>query len=510
MPNWTPDHSMILSLLLDVVVGTKEEIAIRQDFCRLHDCLRAILHQQNIYYTGSKAEGLELPGSDLDFMLEINENHHMEVIQSSDEYPNTLPSNASVFFMCTQNVPPGFALLKYVQNVHQTMMKPCLQKALRNINGSQYLSSDFFVGKHSMYQCFGKARVQFKRQGPSLEVWTEYEDTCDSGTDNVLSVHCQFWPYESLEWSRRLRNFEWPTSLVISSIVDFGCHLVPVGSPLSHMKQMEWRISFSMAERALVWSFNHVQMQCYAIMKIILKEFIKVRCSPQNQVLCSYFIKTFLFWKYEATELIFWRRDNLRECIKFLFSEFSKCVKEGVLRHYFIPRFNLFSVKLTHAAQTELVQLLDIIIGNDISILKECRTLQHIWSEFLQFHENRENVKIKVKRRNLLNKDMCMIYFSEQFSNFITDFEQSPHICKVISGTLEVFFKTPLKTIVLRKYIFIKSILGNNCSSRNKGAYKLHQTAKNGKVQFDISTCKLWCAILLYMRGDFFVNSRYC
>ena len=116
-----------------------------------------------------------------------------------------------------------------------------------------------------------------------------------------------------------------------------------------------------MAERELVWSFNHVQIQCYAIMKIILKEFINVRCSPQNQVLCSYFIKTFLFWKYEATELTFWRTDNLRECVKYLISEFCNCIQEGMLRHYFIPSFNLLSIKLTRAAQIELMQLFDNI-----------------------------------------------------------------------------------------------------------------------------------------------------
>ena len=151
---------------------------------------------------------------------------------------------------------------------------------------------------------------------------------------------------------------------------------------------MEWRISFSLAERTLVWSFNHVQMQCYALLKIIQKEFIKVRCNPPNQVLCSYFIKTFLFWKYETTELSFWREDNLRHCIKFLLVEFSKCVQEGVISHYFIPRFNLLSIKLTRAAQAEILQLLDIITQSDISILKECRTLHSVWSEFLSVREN--------------------------------------------------------------------------------------------------------------------------
>ena len=132
---------MILSLLLDVVVGTKEQIAIRQDYCRLYDCIASVIDQQIYYYTGSKAEGLQLPGSDHDFMIDINESHHMEAIQSLDEYPDILPLNVSVFLMCTKNVVPGFALLQYLQNVPQTMIKPCLQESLKNMDDSQYLST---------------------------------------------------------------------------------------------------------------------------------------------------------------------------------------------------------------------------------------------------------------------------------------------------------------------------------------------------------------------------------
>ena len=148
-------------------------------------------------------------------------------------------------------------------------------------------------------------------------------------------------------------------------------------------------------------------MQCYAVMKIILREFIKVNCYPENQVLCSYFVKTFLFWKYENTELNFWCAGNFREYIKYLLFEFSKCIQEGVLRHYFIRRFNLLSVKLTRAAQTELLQLFDIIIQSDISILKECRTLCDIWLEFLHVDQDRINVLQNIKRRNFLRNDEC-------------------------------------------------------------------------------------------------------
>ena len=63
----------------------------------------------------------------------------------------------------------------------------------------------------------------------------------------------------------------------------------------------------------------------------------------------------------------------------YLLTEFSQYLREGVLRHYFIPRFNLLAVKLTPSAQTELLQLFDIITQSDISIVRECDTLKNIW-----------------------------------------------------------------------------------------------------------------------------------
>ena len=89
MASWTPDHSMILSLLLDTVVGTKEMIAIRQDYCRLLDCLYSACLQRKVYFTGSKSEGLDLPGSDEDFMLDRNNTFKIKVTQSLVENNDT-------------------------------------------------------------------------------------------------------------------------------------------------------------------------------------------------------------------------------------------------------------------------------------------------------------------------------------------------------------------------------------------------------------------------------------
>ena len=348
MSRWTPDHSMLLSLLLDTVVGTKEMIEIRKDYCRIYDCLYLANTQiSRCFFTGSKSEGLDLPGSDEDFMYDINNMVNMKVTQSLDERIGLSP--CSTFFLCTENVLPGFALL---QNLHQTPIHRLIYRSLQYRNGMQYLSSNLIIQNFiKFYISKISAAETVKRQGPSAEVWTRFQDKSESGLDQVLSIHCTFWPIDASEWVQRPRRFGWPTSIDINTITDFGFHLVPVGHPRSETKLMEWRISFSLAERTLVWSFNQVQMQCYAVMKIILKEFIKVRCNPDNQVLCSYFIKTFLFWRYEETELNFWHENRFRECLKYLLDEFCKCVREGVLRHYFIPRFNLLSVKLTRAAR---------------------------------------------------------------------------------------------------------------------------------------------------------------
>ena len=279
-------------------------------------------------------------------------------------------SSSTILYLRTENVRPGFALLEI------PTMHPWLQMFIERINGVQYLSSNLTVQFFLNILKLSKFGNFFKREGPSVEsqlypnLLIHSVDPVE-GVDQVQSIHCDFWPNEASEWCLRRRNFGWPTPLSLSSIVSFGCHLVAVGHPHSETKMTEWRISFSIAERTLVWSFNHVQMQCYAVMKIILKEFIKKKCSPNNQVLCSYFIKTFLFWKFETTNKNFWQKDNFRECIKCSITEFAKCLHEGELRHYFMPRFNLLSVKLTREAQSELLQLYDIVIQHDISIFRD-------------------------------------------------------------------------------------------------------------------------------------------
>ena len=43
-----------------------------------------------------------------------------------------------------------------------------------------------------------------------------------------------------------------------------------------------------------------------------------VNADAPSPVLCSYFIKTLLFWTFEETDPSFWCADNLKDCISYL------------------------------------------------------------------------------------------------------------------------------------------------------------------------------------------------
>ena len=204
MASWTPDYSTVLSLLLDEVVGTQEMIDIRVDYCRIYDCLLSLCQGDSVHFTGSKAEGLDLPGSDEDFMYDINRGQKiMKVIQSLDQNIGTSPCDV-LCYMSTENVPLGFAIL---QKVDYTPMSQFPYKL-----GVGYLDGDGFLQQELLNERSSKVTQAAKRQGPSIEIWRYGEDLSKSGTDMVYSIHCAFWPNVATEWLQRPRYYQWPFS----------------------------------------------------------------------------------------------------------------------------------------------------------------------------------------------------------------------------------------------------------------------------------------------------------
>ncbi|XP_071128233.1 uncharacterized protein [Mytilus edulis] len=113
-----------------------------------------------------------------------------------------------------------------------------------------------------------------------------------------------------------------------------------------------------------MYSFTHTQLQCYALLKIILKDVIALdrEC---KELLCSYFIKTILFWICEELPPSIWKPENLIFCFMRCFRRIIYCVEYTVCPHYFIPENNLFGNKIFGHAQELLLNKLYILKSYD-------------------------------------------------------------------------------------------------------------------------------------------------
>ena len=111
----TPERSSILSLMLDEVSGT--EINIQQEFCKVQDCIVSCDLNKGSYYTDSKAEGLNLPGSNHDYMCDINDQFNIQVAQTEQETREMSSPCISTLLLCTDGVHPGFALLRWLSSI---------------------------------------------------------------------------------------------------------------------------------------------------------------------------------------------------------------------------------------------------------------------------------------------------------------------------------------------------------------------------------------------------------
>ena len=502
MAEWSPEHNTYLSCLLDDVTGSEESVRTMQDYCKIHDCIWSPKPDNvNVYYTGSKAEGLDLPGSDDDFMYDINEIYDIDVSESLQDLVRSTRRNK--LLIITDNVPPAFAMLKCV-----TLQNPLLLRSAVLMNNEAYLSSQQFVS--SPWLQSDKTDTS-RIQGPSVEVWGEYADTSESGIDNVPSILCKFWPTSATEWKDRPRHYGWPSQRDKEYIEQFGCHLVPVGHPLSAKKSLEWRLSFSIAERTLVWSFNHTQLQCYAVMKLILKEYVKTKCAEKHKsVLCSYFIKTFLFWQFEKIERSFWQIANLSGCIVYLFREFFSCIRTGVLRHYFVPRFNLLEIKLTPDAQTELLKIFGKVIETGISIIGQCSSLVGMCSHFFEIRDKRhcaERTTYIRKRRFLPNDEITTNFISSKildliYSKLLTYESIFAALVRLyaegnVPNSLSLFFIRRLGLLIATRKLY------NSVHQCNKYVH-YHMALLNRNVYgTDLATSKLWLSMFLMQQGDY-------
>ena len=208
--------------------------------------------------------------------------------------------------------------------------------------------------------------------------------------------------------------------------------------------------------------------------------------------------------------MVNWQITNLPGCIIYLLREFYSCIQAGVLRHYFVPRFNLFHIKLTPNAQTEILHIFGKVIETDISIIGQCISLSGVYSNFLTIRDRRQYVErtTQIHKRRLLNNDEnTMNFISTTMLNFIdrTWCTYESIFAALLRLDAEGKVLTSLSVFVIRRLCLLVATRKLYISSHQCNKYvHYHMNLLSRNIYgTDIATSKLWLATFLLQQEDY-------
>jgi hypothetical protein len=320
------------------IVGTSQQVAMRRDVMVMEEMVRTRVTQRNDVMgmrSGSYKEGFRMKGSDRDAMYWIT--IHPVIWDLSQSQLYNLHRYSPILSVSSE-CPPGFTLLQILS----PLVVPMVYSASVIMNEGLYISSSIYREITCSHLC------------PNSTV----HGPCDSGDihgleyDNAHCFACDFWPPSASSWIDRCHT--WPQPQVVRDIVGSGCHFVAIGHRLGKHEDNEWRISFSLAEQKLVYSMNHCQFLTYGLLKLYLKEVINNGVGDDEKLLCSYHMKTTVFWTIQTNTIPYWCPQNLLKCFWYCFKLILKWVYEGVCPNFFIPENNMFLSKIHGEAQYSL------------------------------------------------------------------------------------------------------------------------------------------------------------
>nr|XP_022286728.1 uncharacterized protein LOC111099655 isoform X1 [Crassostrea virginica]XP_022286729.1 uncharacterized protein LOC111099655 isoform X1 [Crassostrea virginica] len=341
-------------------VGSPTELRIRREVADTVEVVMrpvCILSGLDRMKSGSHREGFRLQTSDFDYMLWLSD--HKVICDLSQINLCRIPQHTVILMEC-EDLPPGFTRLKLMTpSGNQKVKSSCV-----TINNEIFISSVLY--RAHMLEILQAADVIMRsaiQHGPCATF-----DHHGLEAEYAYCFRSHHWPNLALPWIQRCQLKNWPPEYVLSSIIKDGCHVVPISSsPLNPERGCEWRMSFSRAEQMLISSMNHCQFLCYGLLKIFLKEVIN---STENEsCLCSYFMKTVVFWVIQNDNHLSWVPENLLVCFWTCFKLLISWVNLGECPNFFIPQNNMFRVKVVGQKQVALFNQLFGLYCKGISCL---------------------------------------------------------------------------------------------------------------------------------------------
>ncbi|XP_063411520.1 uncharacterized protein LOC134694439 [Mytilus trossulus] len=342
-------------------IGSEEVVKMRRLALTMIDIGKPLACAYNMYNTitsGSKGEGLHFESSDFDIMFI---NPFFKVYEPETAVVSKCWSIPLI--MNTEETQPCFTQLRLINH-------PLLRLLFTKIWEQSHLGCMLSSEQYKLFYLSIADQLvtnTVKIHGPCL---TDIDDR----SDTAMCLKCDQWIIQAHPWIKRPRKV-WPSTKIISKIISCGVLFVPIGCKGSVNENLEWRISFSVAEKYLIFSFSHTQFLCYALLKILLKEIIEKHADLKG-LLCSYYLKTLMFWISEETDSNVWRPDNIIPCFMACLQRLLYCVKYSNLSHYFIPENNFFYSRFNAMNKEQLDTILHDLYEQGINCLASSETLK--------------------------------------------------------------------------------------------------------------------------------------
>ncbi|KAK3100094.1 hypothetical protein FSP39_014649 [Pinctada imbricata] len=345
---------MSIYITLTYLFGTELILNLRRQLVLLRERLKSY-GNDNLHYicSGSLGEGVAYPPSDDDLMVYRTGRRVVSKPQEGTQDGDVV--------MARINGSPGYCLLLDIRNCYP-------QNVQCDSDGIPFVSSSLW-----------KEHINPPREDCYIHGPCHTFAVGDDEYDVASVIPCSFWPDIACDWISRKRSHGWPSHDTIQDIVRDKCHVVPIGDPDSPLQQHAWRISFSVAERTLMHSLNHVQFLTYNLLRLTLKRIIDKKFPG---IICSYFMKTTLFYTIEKTSAQLWTAHNLEACFKVCLSTLYDFIDNINCPNYFIPEYNMIKRKVNRTNRQELLDTIRNIHSTDTeSILSICGEPSNMYLE---------------------------------------------------------------------------------------------------------------------------------
>lgn len=416
------------------------------------------------------------------------------------------PATDTLIFMESPEHLPGTAYLRLV-NMHRsnkTISKlSCIQK-----NDHMYIISELFLKNAESY-CRDDKVFQ---HGP-CHTFT-FDDT---EYDYVCALACRKWPPQTNNWISSCGKFGWPDNLTIKNMISSGCFLVPIGSKQSRHNndpnlEMEWRLSFVLAEQILVRAMNHCQFMCYALLKVFLLEVLNKDAKKEDQKKSSYFLKTAMFWCIQTDANYNWSRENFFECFWKCYKVLLQWVYTGYCPNFFVPQNNLFVCKIAGADQERLFTQMYNLYCHRNGCLTEIPSVKKVMSKVVlvnplvlkeKFNEHMNDVGIPnaIHLINVFQRQDIDFDWEALYKVVRMDVSKMSHIEKIL-------ITRHACNICIQMAFFEQNFCRHKTKcSKNKQVYEKHLKVGARLLKFTLkfgcATDQLYLALYRYLNGDF-------